>query len=73
MKFESAFTPGKLTLKGISTARRHFYFYTMLVLTTALGHNIWTLVKSPSAPPEIAEQVEELARTHQMAQTAIPR
>jgi hypothetical protein len=55
----------ELSLKGISTTRKHLYFYLLLFLGTVVLHNIW---RSMNEQPSLADnpdyrQLQEVATT----------
>jgi len=43
-------TNDRATLMGISSTRRHIYFYVLLLLSTIVGHNLWRANQTVSAP-----------------------
>jgi len=55
---------GTRNLKVIPSTRRHVYFYLLLLLGTAVAHNIWQACQTGASRPEV-DQVRELVATVQ--------
>jgi hypothetical protein len=59
MSFSTNRTSTKVNLNAVPSTRRHLYFYLLLFLGTAVGHNLWQGCQSSTARPE-AVQAHEL-------------
>jgi hypothetical protein len=65
MSFETERRNRNQNRNQVSNGRRHVYFYVLLFLATAVGHNVWKMATpdTMSAQAQQVQQVQELAAT----------